>query len=104
MKKTIYFLFVLFLAQQAAAQDINKIITREYVDRLIKTLSSDEMEGRATFSPGIDKAASFIEQEFKAIGLQPLDGEAGFRQSFEKDGKPLFNVAGMIPGKSKTKE
>ncbi|HMI04535.1 MAG TPA: M20/M25/M40 family metallo-hydrolase [Pedobacter sp.] len=104
MKKTIYFLFVLFLAQQAAAQDINKIITREYVDRLIKTLSSDEMEGRATFSPGIDKAASFIEQEFKAIGLQPLDGQTGFRQSFEKDGKPLFNVAGMIPGKSKAKE
>jgi Zn-dependent M28 family amino/carboxypeptidase len=104
MKKTIYFLFVLFLAQQASAQDINKIITSEYVDRLIKTLSSDEMEGRATFSPGIDKAASFIEQEFKAIGLQPLDGQTGFRQSFEKDGKPLFNVAGMIPGKSKTKE
>jgi Zn-dependent M28 family amino/carboxypeptidase len=104
MKKTIYFLFVLFLTQQAAAQDINKIITREYVDRLIKTLSSDEMEGRATFSPGIDRAASFIEQEFKAIGLQPLNGETGFRQSFEKDGKPLFNVAGMIPGKSKAKE
>jgi Zn-dependent M28 family amino/carboxypeptidase len=104
MRKTIYFLFVLFLAQQAAAQDINKIITREYVDRLIKTLSSDEMEGRATFSRGIDKAASFIEQEFKAIGLQPLDGETGFRQSFEKDGKPLFNVAGMIRGKSKAKE
>ena len=78
MRKTIYFLFVLFLAQQAAAQDINKIITREYVDRLIKTLSSDEMEGRATFSPGIDKAASFIEQEFKAIGLQPLDGGTSF--------------------------
>jgi Zn-dependent M28 family amino/carboxypeptidase len=104
MKKTIYFLFVLFLAQHAAAQDINKIITRKYVDRLIKTLSSDEMEGRATFSRGIDKAASFIEQEFKAIGLQPLDGGTSFRQSFEKDGKPLFNVAGMIPGKSKAKE
>ncbi|WP_285059740.1 M20/M25/M40 family metallo-hydrolase [Pedobacter ginsengisoli] len=104
MKKTIYFLFVLFLAQQASAQDINKIITREYVDRLIKTLSSDEMEGRATFSPGIDKAASFIEQEFKTIGLQPLEGQTGFRQSFEKDGKPLFNVAGMIPGKSKARE
>lgn len=104
MKKTIYFLFVLFLAQQATAQDINTIITSEYVDRLIKTLSSDEMEGRATFSPGIDKAATFIEQEFKAIGLEPLAGETGFRQSFEKGGKALFNVAGMIPGKSKNKE
>lgn len=104
MNKFFYFLFVLFIAQQAAAQNINKIITREYVDRLIKTLSSDEMEGRATFSPGISKAATFIEKEFKAIGLQPLQGETGFRQSFEKDGKALFNVAGMIPGKSKAKE
>lgn len=104
MNKFFYFLFVLFVAQQAAAQDINKIITRPYVDRLIKTLSSDEMEGRATFSPGIDKAASFIEKEFKAIGLKPLKGETGFRQSFEKDGKALFNVTGMIPGKSKANE
>jgi Zn-dependent M28 family amino/carboxypeptidase len=104
MKKTIYFLFVLFLAQQATAQDINKIITRDYVDGLIKTLSSDEMEGRATFSPGIDKAASFIEQEFKAIGVKPMKGTSGFRQTFTKDStdnRPLFNVVGVIPGKSK---
>lgn len=81
MKKTIYTLFALFLAQQTWAQDIDKIITKPYVDRLIKTLSSDEMQGRATFSPGIDKAASFIEAEFKSIGLKPLEGKT-FRQSF----------------------
>jgi predicted metalloprotease with PDZ domain len=89
---------------QGASTGIDKIITKEYVDRLIRTLSSDEMEGRATFSAGIDRAATFIEQEFKKIGLQPLSGETGYRQTFKKDGKSLFNVAGMIPGKSKTKE
>lgn len=104
MKKITYTLLALLFTQFAWAQDINKIITSQYVDRLIKTLSSDEMEGRATFSPGIDKAATFIESEFKTIGLKPLDGEGGFRQTFEKDGKPLFNVVGMIPGKSKAKE
>lgn len=104
MRNAFYLLLLLFTAQVTNAQNIDKIITHDYVDRLIKTLSSDEMEGRATFSPGIDKAASFIESEFKAIGLTPLKGAQGFRQSFDKDGKPLFNVAGMIPGKSKPNE
>nr|WP_294874432.1 M20/M25/M40 family metallo-hydrolase [uncultured Pedobacter sp.] len=84
MRKALYFFFVLLTAQQANAQDINKIITKDYVDRLIKTLSSDDMQGRGTFTPGIDKAATFIESEFKSIGLKPLVGENGYRQSFFK--------------------
>ena len=84
MKKTIYTLLVLFVASVANAQDINKIITKDYVDHLIKTLAGDEMQGRRTFSPGIDKAATFIENEFKQIGLKPLDGAEGFRQTFYK--------------------
>jgi len=111
MNKTFYTLLMLVAFQYSQAQnalksdqDINSIITSAYVDRLIKTLSSDEMEGRRTFSPGIDKAATFIESEFKEIGLLPLEGESGYRQSFLHEGKSLFNVAGMIPGKSKQKE
>ncbi|MES2829181.1 MAG: M20/M25/M40 family metallo-hydrolase [Bacteroidota bacterium] len=84
MKKYIYTLLALAIAQQAQAQEINKIITKPYVEKLISTLSSDEMQGRATFSPGIDKAATFIESEFKAIGLKPLMGEKDFRQTFYK--------------------
>ncbi|WP_316830523.1 M20/M25/M40 family metallo-hydrolase [Pedobacter aquatilis] len=81
-------LFLVALAGMATlqlnAQNIDKIITREYTDHLIKTLSSDAMEGRGTFTPGIDKAATFIESEFKKIGLQPLTGEKTFRQTFYK--------------------
>lgn len=84
MKKTIYTLMLLFVASLTQAQDINKIITKQYVDHLIKTLASDEMQGRRTFTPGIDKAASFIESEFKQIGLKPLEGQTGFRQTFYK--------------------
>ncbi|TKC12836.1 M20/M25/M40 family metallo-hydrolase [Pedobacter polaris] len=84
MKKTIYTLLVLLVASVANAQDINKIITKDYVDHLIKSLSSDEMQGRRTFTPGIDKAATFIENEFKQIGLKPLEGATGYRQTFYK--------------------
>lgn len=104
MKKTLYTLLALLFTQLAIAQDINKIITIKYVDRLIKTLSSDEMEGRGMFSPGIEKAASFIEKEFKTIGLKPMEGEDNFRQTFDIDGKSAFNIAGIIPGKSKATE
>jgi hypothetical protein len=64
------------------AQDVNKLIQQNDVERLIKTLSADDMQGRGTFTPGIDKAATFIEEEFKKVGLQPLKGNSGYRQSF----------------------
>jgi len=82
-----YFLsafLLIFVVRTADAQDIDKIITKDYVDHLIKTLSSDDMQGRATFSPGIDKAATFIASEFKKIGLKPLNGATNFRQTFYK--------------------
>ncbi|HEX8608452.1 MAG TPA: peptidase M28, partial [Pedobacter sp.] len=84
MKKISFLVLAFFISQQSYAQTIEKIISKEYVERLIKTLSSDDMQGRATFTPGIDKAATFIESEFKSIGLKPLSGETGFRQSFSK--------------------
>ena len=52
------------------------------MDRIIRTLASDDMQGRAIISPGIEKAAQFIEGEFKQIGLQPLAGQKSYRQNF----------------------
>lgn len=66
----------------AVTQQVNKLIDPNDVERIIKTLSADDMEGRATFSPGIDRAAKFIEGEFAEIGLKPMPGKSGFRQDF----------------------
>ncbi|MBL4677790.1 MAG: M20/M25/M40 family metallo-hydrolase [Mucilaginibacter sp.] len=63
-------------------QDVNKLIKQEDVERVIKTLSADDMQGRGTFTPGIEKAAKFIESEFKAAGLKPMEGNDGYRQTF----------------------
>jgi hypothetical protein len=57
------------------AQD-SKIINAKEVERIEKMLASDEMKGRKTFSPEIDKAAEFIAAEFKAAGLQTWDGKS----------------------------
>ncbi|MFA6247542.1 MAG: M20/M25/M40 family metallo-hydrolase [Mucilaginibacter sp.] len=63
-------------------QDVNKLIKQDDVERIIKTLSADDMEGRGVFTRGIEKAATFIEGEFKSAGLKPFTGNPGFRQSF----------------------
>ncbi len=100
LKKLLSSLSLLLIVAQVSAQDINKIITQQYVDGLIKTLSDDNMEGRATFTPGIDRAATFIEGEFKKIGLKPLTGLKGYRQTFYKYQVKPVSAEVTIDGKS----
>lgn len=79
------FLLLLLLVGSSialSAQDINKIITASEVGRIEKVLSSDAMQGRKTFSPGIAAASAFIENEFKQTGLQFLPGLNSYRQVF----------------------
>src|SRR5260370_39083245 len=41
----------------------------------VKFLASETMRGRATGSPELEKAAAYIAKQFKADGLQPVDGK-----------------------------
>ncbi len=45
----------------------------------VSTLASDAMEGRLTGSPGYDRAAAYVVERFKALGLKPA-GTEGFLQ------------------------
>lgn len=58
------------------AQSVDKLIKQEEVERIERTLSADDMQGRAPSTPGIEKAASFIAAEFKKAGLQPVAGDS----------------------------
>jgi hypothetical protein len=51
-------------------------ITVEDVQKRIQFLASDELQGRDTPSPGLEKAAQYIAAEFKAMGLKPA-GDSG---------------------------
>ena len=82
MKRFITLVVLTAIACSSYAQDVNKMIKQDDVERIIKTLSADDMQGRATFTPGIEKAAQFIEGEYKQIGLQPMEGNSGYRQNF----------------------
>ncbi len=48
----------------------------------VKFLSSPEMRGRATGSPELEKAASFIREQFRSMKLKPLAGDS-YYQDFE---------------------
>jgi hypothetical protein len=47
------------------------------------TLSSDEMQGRGTMQPGGDKAANWIADRFKALGLKPLGDKGSYLQKID---------------------
>lgn len=66
----------------APAQSIGKIITKEKVTEIESVLAADDMEGRRTFTAGIDKASRYIESQFSTIGLQTLAGSENYKQEF----------------------
>jgi hypothetical protein len=78
---SIFFTAALLFTIPCSSQDIDQLINAAEVERIERVLSADDMQGRRTFTPGIDKAADFIADEFKKAGLQPAEGSTFF-QSF----------------------
>ena len=87
--KKVFLAICLISASFLQAQNIDKIINAKEVERIEKTLSADDMQGRKTFSAGIEKAANFIANEFKQIGLQTWNNSGTFLQEFTMV-KPKF--------------
>jgi Zn-dependent M28 family amino/carboxypeptidase len=90
----------LLIPSLGISQSINKIITKSETERIERVLASDEMEGRRTFSPGIDKAAAFIAKEFEASGLKSLKGDNNYLQSFTINRPKFISLSASIDGAS----
>ena len=99
MKKTllIFLLTPCFIVAQT--------ISEKYVKQHIYTLSNDSMQGRKAGTDGIEKAAKYIESEFKRIGLKSFNSDS-FRQEFRfinprssnSELLTLSNVIGLLEG------
>ncbi|MDG1398632.1 MAG: M28 family peptidase [Polaribacter sp.] len=80
------------------------------VRKHLYTLASDDMQGRKSGTEGIEKAAKYIENEFKKIGLSTFDGLDSFRQTFNftprgsKEEIISSNIIGVLEGSSKKEE
>ncbi len=90
-----YLIIALFLVGFATTYEINE----KEVERIIKTLSSDEMGGRSLHSEGIKKAADFIANEFKTIGLSPFEKNTSFLQNFTMSSTKVIVKEVVVNGK-----
>jgi len=70
MKKICSAFVLLLISSATIAQKALNVISIKETERIERTLSADEMQGRRTFTPGIEKAANFIASEFEKTGLQ----------------------------------
>ncbi|GAA3926311.1 M28 family metallopeptidase [Luteimonas lutimaris] len=66
-------------APDAAAHTFNDDIDAGDFAELVKTLSSDEFEGRGPGTPGGAKAVEYIKAQFERIGLQPGNDGSWFQ-------------------------
>ncbi len=85
---------------QQQVQELDKVAiektTTQEVASIINFLASDELEGRDTGSEGLEKAAQFIEEEFKKYGLEPYFKT--YRDVFDAKGIATYNVVGYLKG------
>ncbi len=82
MMKKLFILCLPFVATVALAQKSDEAakyaatITKDALKSKLTILAGPEMEGRETASPGQKKAAAYIEDQFKAYGLKPGNGDS----------------------------
>ncbi|WP_109435242.1 M20/M25/M40 family metallo-hydrolase [Aquimarina sp. AU119] len=63
---------------------------------IMNFLASDELGGRDTGSEGLEKAAQFIEGEFKKYGIAPYFDT--YRNAFDVKGTATYNMVGYLKG------
>ena len=78
----LFFISLLFIRSEGFTQQAGSLIRQDEVTRIEKILSANDMQGRQVFTPGIEKAAGFIIEQFKSAGLIPMKGSKNYRQTF----------------------
>src|SRR5689334_2427443 len=73
---------ILASALSTPAEAIAELSSARYFDH-VKFLASDDMKGRASGSPELDKAADYIAAQFRSAGLRPMGDANTFFQKFE---------------------
>ena len=108
MKKILFILIVVVLISCSVSKKITEVekgkedtnfkpeITQHDIKVSMEYLASDELEGRATGTVGIEKAAVFIENYFKDNGIKPYFET--YRDTFNLGNIIGYNIVGMIEG------
>jgi len=90
--------------QRAALAELPPVFSRDRLMEHVSVLASEELQGRGLGTPGLEKAADYIVEQFKAAGLQPGGDNGTYSQVFRvdegEDGQPhdVRNIIGVLPG------
>jgi aminopeptidase YwaD len=83
-RRLVFLALAMVVALAALARaDAPDVPAPEWLLDEIKTLSSPDLAGRASGSPGADRAARHIARRFAEAGLRPGGADGGFLQPFE---------------------
>jgi len=96
MKKSFLIIITICTFYYSCTENIDKIINAKEVERIERILASDEMEGRRTFTPGIDKAADFIASDFKSSQLEFFGDNDSYFQHITMIKATPTNVIGTL--------
>ncbi len=105
MKKLLFFVCLfagtnVLFAQTDASAKYAALITGNNLNKHLSIIAGAEMEGRETGTEGQRKAAAYIEAQFKAMGLKPVEALKGYQQFY-----PLYQdslkTANLIVGGKK---
>lgn len=85
-------LFIIYsLSNFCQAQNLDSLlITR--LQKHIRVLSHDSLEGRGTSTQGEEKAALYIQKQFELAGIPPLSVSQGYTLPFEYEDKKIIGV------------
>ena len=90
-------LIAVFNCKGTPKEDVKTvIITTDELKETVRYLASDRLLGRDTGSEGIDEAATYLENQFNALGVKPYFET--YRDDFKVDSLEAFNVVGVIEG------
>jgi len=75
-------------------------ITSARVAEIVGVLADDSMQGRATPSPELEQAASWVSEAFRRAGLRPAGDTGDYIQRFTVRGDTSApNVVAVLPGR-----
>ncbi|SDB54344.1 Peptidase family M28 [Flavobacteriaceae bacterium MAR_2010_188] len=71
-------------------------VSADDIKKNLSFFASDDLEGREAGSEGIDKAATYIEDYLKTVGVKPYF--ESYRDNFMLNDLNTFNVVGVVEG------
>lgn len=86
--------------EKSSPREALDFVTSTELKETVYYLASDELEGRATGTKGIDKAATYIENKLKSYNVPPYFET--YRDHYKAKDMDAFNVVGFIEGSDPT--